>query len=149
MLINKFTNLDTIDDLNERQCAKQMLDTAEYYTHLLEGDMTFQEFSDTMEEVSYNIHNMILDGDIDEDNYIGYIPEFILEDNFGVDVTTSYPDGYFRGAIVMVAVGGPNVWIDTNDGYIKGSWGNLTMKIPFVDGIGMDNYIEETMVKRW
>lgn len=32
-------------------------------------------------------------------------------------------NGDFLGARIAVTLGGPNVWIDTREGYIKGTWG--------------------------
>ena len=31
--------------------------------------------------------------------------------------------GEYLGARVYVTLGGPNVWIDTREGYVKGAWG--------------------------
>lgn len=31
--------------------------------------------------------------------------------------------GDFLGARIYVTLGGPNVWIDTREGYVKGAWG--------------------------
>lgn len=32
--------------------------------------------------------------------------------------------GEYLGARVWVTLGGPNVWIDTREGYVKGAWGS-------------------------
>lgn len=31
--------------------------------------------------------------------------------------------GEYLGAKIYVTLGGPNVWIDTREGYVKGAWG--------------------------
>lgn len=31
--------------------------------------------------------------------------------------------GEYMGAKVYVTLGGPNIWIDTREGYVKGAWG--------------------------
>lgn len=35
------------------------------------------------------------------------------------------------GATLLVAFGGPNIYVDLNDGYVKGSWGYDEFKAPF------------------
>ena len=44
-------------------------------------------------------------------------------DALDVEYTVS-SRGDFLGARVYVTLGGPNVWVDTREGYVKGAWGS-------------------------
>lgn len=47
---------------------------------------------------------------------------FYLDDNFGVDYVWRLGVG-LMGVRILVAFGGPNIWIDTFEGYVHGYWG--------------------------
>ena len=53
-------------------------------------------------------------------------------------------DGEYRGAIVLVAFGGPNIWIDTRWKEVRGAWwgDNCTVRYNR-DELGIDEYLEE------
>lgn len=42
----------------------------------------------------------------------------VLDCEFTVNMS-----GEYVGAKIYVTLGGPNVWIDTREGYVKGAWG--------------------------
>lgn len=44
-------------------------------------------------------------------------------DALDVEYTIS-SNGDFLGARIAVTLGGPNVWIDTREGFVKGAWGS-------------------------
>lgn len=46
-----------------------------------------------------------------------------FSDALDVEYTIS-SRGDFLGARVYVTLGGPNVWVDTREGYVKGAWGS-------------------------
>ena len=52
-------------------------------------------------------------------------------------------DKRFLGAEIMVAGGGPTIWVDTWDKEVKGYWGSDRVTCPFADNLGLDNYCEE------
>ena len=52
-------------------------------------------------------------------------------------------DKSFLGAEIMVAGGGPTIWVDTFDKLVKGYWGGDRVTEPFIDNIGLDDYCEE------
>lgn len=52
-------------------------------------------------------------------------------------------DRTYRGARVLVAFGGPNIWIDTNTGLVEGYWWGDYAKASFTDNIGLDDALEE------
>jgi hypothetical protein len=51
--------------------------------------------------------------------------------------------GEYLGARVLVAFGGPNIWINTRSGMVEGAWWGTRANVPFYDGIGLDDALEE------
>jgi hypothetical protein len=49
----------------------------------------------------------------------------------------------YMGAEILVAGGGPTIWVDTWDGDVKGYWGCDKVREPFIDNLGLDDYCEE------
>ncbi|WAW10014.1 hypothetical protein NB640_12480 [Oxalobacter vibrioformis] len=49
----------------------------------------------------------------------------------------------YLAARVLVAFGGPNIWINTQTGYVEGYWGGEAVEAPFIDNIGIDEALEE------
>ena len=52
-------------------------------------------------------------------------------------------DKRYLGAEILVAGGGPTIWVDTWDQEVKGYWGTDRVNIMFADNIGLDDYCEE------
>lgn len=51
--------------------------------------------------------------------------------------------GEYLGARVLVAFGGPNIWVDTRRGVVEGAWWSDSAKVPFTDNLGLDDALEE------
>jgi hypothetical protein len=49
----------------------------------------------------------------------------------------------YLGAEVMVAGGGPNIWVNTYTKQVEGYWGGDKVLEPFIDNLGLDDYCEE------
>ena len=49
----------------------------------------------------------------------------------------------YLGAELMVAGGGPNIWVNLDTKYVEGYWGGDKVEQPFTDNIGLDDYCEE------
>ena len=49
----------------------------------------------------------------------------------------------FMAAEIMVAGGGPTIWVDTWDNEVKGYWGADRVTVPFADNLGLHDYCEE------
>ena len=49
----------------------------------------------------------------------------------------------FMGAEIMVAGGGPNIWVNTYTKQVEGYWGGDKVLEPFIDNLGLDDYCEE------
>ena len=49
----------------------------------------------------------------------------------------------YLGAEIMVAGGGPNIWVNTYTKEVEGYWGGDKGREPFIDNLGLDDYCEE------
>ena len=49
----------------------------------------------------------------------------------------------YLGAELMVAGGGPTVWVNLYTGYVEGYWGGDKVEQPFADNLGLNDYCEE------
>jgi len=52
-------------------------------------------------------------------------------------------DGSYYGAELLVAGGGPNIYVDTRNMEVQGYWGCDRVNISFRDEIGLDDALEE------
>lgn len=52
-------------------------------------------------------------------------------------------DRTYKGARVLVAFGGPNIWIDTNLGQVEGYWWGDSFTESFNDNVGLDDALED------
>ena len=51
--------------------------------------------------------------------------------------------GEYLGARVLVAFGGPNIWVNTRTGTIEGAWWADRAQSSFTDNIGLDEALSE------
>lgn len=51
--------------------------------------------------------------------------------------------GEYLGARVLVAFGGPNIWINTRTGIVEGVWWSERAEASFKDNLGLDEALEE------
>ena len=49
----------------------------------------------------------------------------------------------YLGAELMVAGGGPTVWVNLDTKYVEGYWGSDRITEPFIDNLDLDGYCEE------
>ena len=49
----------------------------------------------------------------------------------------------YLAAELLVAGGGPNIWVDLWDNEVKGYWGSTRVTEPFIDNLGLSEYCEE------
>jgi|TARA_R110000803_G_scaffold95372_2_gene163309 hypothetical protein len=54
-------------------------------------------------------------------------------------------DGQYYGSQLMVAGGGPNIYIDTQEMQVQGYWGSDRVIVHFRDNIGLNDALEDTM----
>jgi len=49
----------------------------------------------------------------------------------------------YLGAEILVAGGGPTIWVNTYTKQVEGYWGGDKVLEPFIDELGLDDYCEE------
>ena len=49
----------------------------------------------------------------------------------------------YYAAELMVAGGGPTIWVNLNTMEVEGYWGSDRVTEPFIDNIGLDDYLED------
>ena len=49
----------------------------------------------------------------------------------------------YLGAEILVAGGGPTIWVDTFTKEVRGYWGTDRVQRYFIDNLGLDEYCEE------
>ena len=102
--------------------------------------------SETCEEqlrrMCKNIAESISDGlKIDDTSGTGTVTEW-MEGTYDIRYLVDREKRYL-GAEIMVAGGGPTIWVDTWRGQVKGWWGGDKVIENFVDNLGLDDYCEE------
>jgi len=55
----------------------------------------------------------------------------------------TYQDGRYKAARLLVAGGGPNIWVNMHTHEVEGYWASDRVIEPFIDNIGLDEYLEE------
>ena len=80
--------------------------------------------------------NYDLDGD-DEPTVSDWF-ESVLDINW-----ICHQDKSFRGAELLVAFGGPNIYINTVTKKVEGSWGGSSQVASYQDSIGLEDFCEE------
>jgi hypothetical protein len=47
----------------------------------------------------------------------------------------------YYSAEMMVAGGGPTIWVSLNEMEVQGYWGGDRVNVPFTDNLGLDDYL--------
>ena len=55
----------------------------------------------------------------------------------------TYRDGRYKAARLLVAGGGPTIWVNMHTHEVEGYWASDRVIEPFIDNIGLDEYLEE------
>ena len=65
-----------------------------------------------------------------------------MENVYDIEWIT-HNDHSYKAARLMVAGGGPNIWVNLQDMNVEGYWGGDKCIHGFIDNIGLDDYLEE------
>ena len=65
-----------------------------------------------------------------------------MEDVYDIEWIT-HNDHTYKAARLMVAGGGPNIWVNTQTGTVDGYWGCDKVSHGFIDNIGLDDHLSE------
>ena len=66
-----------------------------------------------------------------------------MEDVYDIEWIT-FQDGTFKGARLLVAGGGPTIWVNVKTDEVEGYWAGDHCTEPFQDNIGLRAYLEDT-----
>ena len=69
-------------------------------------------------------------------------PAIWMHDVYDVEWIT-FNDHNYKAARLMVAGGGPNIWVNLQTNTVDGYWWGDACKIHFTDNVGLDEYLEE------
>ena len=65
-----------------------------------------------------------------------------MNDVYDIEWIT-FNDHKYKSARLLVAGGGPNIWVNLQTGTVDGYWWGDTCKHRFEDNLGLDEYLEE------
>ena len=65
-----------------------------------------------------------------------------MEDGYDIRYIVDREKRYYS-AELMVAGGGPTIWVNLNTKEVEGYWGSDRVTEPFIDNIGLDDYLED------
>ena len=65
-----------------------------------------------------------------------------MEDTYDIRYYVDREKRYL-GAEILVAGGGPTIWVNTYTKQVEGYWGGDKVLEPFIDNLGLDDYCEE------
>ena len=65
-----------------------------------------------------------------------------INDVYDIEWIT-FNDHSYKAARLLVAGGGPNIWVNLQTSTVDGYWWGDHCKIQFTDNLGLDEYLEE------
>lgn len=65
-----------------------------------------------------------------------------LEDVLDIEYVVN-GKGEYLGARVLVAFGGPNIWVNTRTNTVEGAWWESRANASFTDNLGLNDALEE------
>ena len=95
------------------------------------GEQLRRMCKDIAQEISNDSH----DGEIDG---ASRFMDGVYDIRYVVDREKRY-----YSAELLVAGGGPTIWVSLNEMEVQGYWGADRVRVPFSDNIGLDDYCEE------
>jgi len=103
--------------------------------------MSAQRKSETCnEQLERMVKNIALDI-TDENNTMKQLESFI-DGVYNIEWIT-HQDHSYKAARLLVAGGGPNIWVNLQTNTVDGYWGSDKRSWGFVDNIGLDEYLQE------
>ena len=68
--------------------------------------------------------------------------DIFMEGVYDIEWITTQ-DHKYKAARLLVAGGGPSIWVNLQTKTVDGYWWDDTCKCPFVDNLGLDEYLED------
>ena len=97
--------------------------------------------SETCEEQLRRMCKNIAEDITDENNTMKQLEAF-MEGVYDIEWIT-HQDHTYKAARLLVAGGGPNIWVNLQTNTVDGYWGCDKVEHGFIDNIGLDDYLEE------
>ena len=97
--------------------------------------------SETCEEQLRRMCKNIAEDITDENNTMKQLEAF-MEGVYDIEWIT-HQDKTYKAARLLVAGGGPNIWVNLLTNTVDGYWGTDKVQWGFFDEIGLDDYLEE------
>ena len=105
--------------------------------------MSAQRKSETCEEQLRSMCKNIADGITEgKAKYLNPEYEGTMEDIYDIEWIT-HNDHSYKAARLLVAGGGPNIWVNLQTNTVDGYWGCDEVNHGFIDNIGLNDYLEE------
>ena len=98
--------------------------------------------SETCEEQLRRMCREIADGITDPDKEYWNDTHKWMEGVYDIEWIT-FQDHSYKAARLMVAGGGPNIWVNLQTSTVDGYWASDRFSWGFVDNLGLDEYLEE------
>ena len=98
--------------------------------------------SETCEEQLRRMCSDIADGITDPDKEYWNDTHKWMEGVYDIEWIT-FRDHSYKAARLLVAGGGPNIWVNLQTQEVEGYWGGDKVLEPFIDELGLDDYCEE------
>ena len=102
----------------QQECEKQVKDIANYLNDLASGNVDKEDECQSLYDYFNDVYDI----------------EYRIDGN-----------GNYKSVKLMIACGGPNIYVDTNDAYVKLYWGNTHVQAPISYTVSdeIDNIFEE------
>ena len=103
-----------------------------------------QQLRRMCKDIADGITNPVISNDEQEDGSVeqhGGASEW-MEGVYDIRYIVDREKRYYR-AELMVAGGGPTIWVNLNTMEVEGYWGSDRVTEPFIDNLGLDDYCEE------
>ena len=103
---------------------------------LIKGEKKSQTCEDQLQRMCKSIAEDMTEGDRLQAN------SYMEKNVYDIEWIT-HQDHSYKAARLLVAGGGPNIWVNLQTNTVDGYWGCDKVTWGFVDNIGLDDYLEE------
>jgi hypothetical protein len=128
------------------QCTVNALNPAcDVQAHTLKVSTMSNDLKNHVQSIADNLTNPPMDEwnegrDIDSEGEFSAFD--YLQDALDIEYIVN-SRGEYLGARVLVAFGGPNIWVNTRTGTVEGAWWADRAQASFKDNLGLDEALSE------
>jgi hypothetical protein len=99
------------------------------------------DLKDHVQSIADKLTNGFADDDLNYDGEEMSAFDY-LQDALDIEYIVNSKSEYL-GARVLVAFGGPNIWVNTRTGTVEGAWWGARAEASFKDNLGLDEALSE------